>query len=205
MPTPISKGNVAFREVSADETLNRSGLDSLSVVLRGARAGLAAERNKWQRGSKYAGYPNMFLETRSSLDKGPVAEITLNFVGSLSSQVFANGVIDRSDSITRQSVSLTTSTGENVSLQYFAQQNTTRWMSYSAQAPRSPRFGSVVPTSIPVTALFSPDPPNFKGSLSNAFQPVGRLAQFDRQELSPGVWMVVESWEVMVDPISQNP
>jgi hypothetical protein len=202
MPTPAGKGNTNFREVSVDEQISKSGLDGLTVVLRGIRTQLATEKAKWKRGAKYTGYANMYLETKSTRDSGPVAELILNFTGFIDNDTPDNGLIDIEDSITSQSVTLNTDADENISFRYFAQVATVRWISRTKDAPRSPKFPGIVPSSIPTNLLFQPDPPKYTGSIAGRYEPIGRLAQFSRMRLAPGVWAVVESWENLIEPKS---
>jgi len=201
MPTPIGKGTTTFREVSVQETVSRSGLDGLTVVLRGIHSGLATEKAKWKRGANYTGYKNMYLETKDSIDRGPVAELTLNFIGYIDS-TSDNGVVDIEDSISSQSVTINTTDDENISFRYFAQATTVRWIYRGSESPARPRFPGVVPSSIPTNLLFQPDPPKYTGSISGRYEPVGRLAQFTRTRLAPSVWAVVESWENLIEPVS---
>lgn len=203
MPTALSVGTTTFRAVEINETLSRTGFDSLTVVLKGAASGLATELANWTRGKTYPGYPNMFLETRDSRDRGPVAEITLNFQGFLSSSPGTSDVIDISDSISRQAVTLTTDADENVSFSFYAQVTTTRWIYRGQFMPKQPKYPGVVPSTIPTNILFQPDPPNFEGSISGQYKANGRMSQFDRQRLAPGVWGVIESWEVLIEPIQE--
>ena len=104
MPTPLFLGNTDFREVETNPVVNRTGLDSLSVTLKGRSTALATELLNWPMGVTYPGYPNMFLDTRSTRDRGPIAEISLSFSGFITSYVPENGLIDVDDQITRQSV-----------------------------------------------------------------------------------------------------
>jgi hypothetical protein len=201
MPTPVGKGTTTFREVSVQETVSRSGLDGLTVVLRGIHSGLTVEKKKWKRGASYTGYSNMYLETKDSIDRGPVAELTLNFIGFIDA-TSDNGVVDIEDSITSQSVTINTSDDENVSFRYFAQATTVRWIFRGKDLPVRPRFPGIVPSTIPTNLLFQPDPPNYKGSISGRYNPIGRLAQFTRTRLAPSVWAVVESWENLIEPAS---
>jgi hypothetical protein len=201
MPTPAGKGTTSFREVSVQETVSRSGMDGLTVVLKGIHSALSATKATWTRGKTYPGYPNMFLETKDSIDRGPVAELTLNFIGFIDATI-DNGVVDIEDSISEQSVTLNTDADENVSFKYFAQVTTVRWLYRGSAMPRTPKFPGVVPSSIPTNMLFQPDPPNYSGSISGRYEPVGRLAQFTRTRLAPSVWAVVESWENLIEPQS---
>lgn len=203
MPTPSSVGTTTFRATAIGETLSRNGFDLLTVILRGASSGLAAELANWTRGRTYPGYPNMFLETRDSKDHGPVAEITLNFTGFLTSSAGASEIIDVTDDISRQSVTLTTDEDENVSFNFYAQVTTTRWMYRGEFMPIQPKYPGVVPSVIPTNILFQPDPPNYVGSIAGRYKGRGRMSQFSRQRLAPGVWGVVESWEVLIEPIQE--
>jgi hypothetical protein len=202
MPTSLGVGTTSFQEISVQETVSRSGLDSLTVVLKGKATGLAAARTAWRRGDTYTGYPTMFLDTKDSTERGPVAELTLNFIGFIDSYAAENGIVDIEDNISRQSVTINTDEDENVSFSYYAQTSTTRWIYRGTQKPRNPKFPAVVPTDIPISYLFQPDPPNYSGSITNRYQPNGRLAQFARTRLAPSVWAVVETWEVLVEPVS---
>jgi hypothetical protein len=201
MPTPIGKGTTTFREVSVQETVSRSGLDGLTVVLRGINSGLAAEKAKWKRGTRHTNYPNMYLETKDSIDRGPVAELTLNFIGYIDA-TSDNGIVDIEDSISSQSVTINTDADENISFRYFAQATTVRWIYRGIYSPTRPLFPGIVPSSLPTNLLFQPDPPKYTGSISGRYKPVGRLAQFTRTRLAPSVWAVVESWENLIEPVS---
>lgn len=203
MPTAASVGTTTFRAVSISETLSRTGFDTLTVVLKGAASGLSAELANWTRGRTYPGYPNMFLETRDSTDRGPVVEITLNFTGFLTSSAGASEVIDVSDDISRQAVTITTDADENVSFSFYAQVTTTRWIYRGTSMPVQPKYPGVVPSVIPTNILFQPDPPNYEGSVAGRYKANGRMSQFSRQRLAPGVWGVVESWEVLIEPIQE--
>jgi hypothetical protein len=200
MPTPLFLGNTNFREVETNPVVNRSGLDSLSVTLKGRSTALSSELANWPIGKTYPGYPNMFLDTRSTRDRGPVAEISLSFVGFIDSFSPENGLNEISDSITRQSVSLNTNEDENVTFQYFAQSTSYRWIHKGSQRPTTPKFRAIVPSTISTNQLFAPFPPKFTGSISNRYRVAGRLAQFDRTRLSPTVWAVVETWENLIEP-----
>lgn len=201
MPTPNGVGTTTFREVSVEETVSRSGMDSLTVTLRGAATNLAATKALWTRGKTYPGYPNMFLETRNSYDRSPVVDLVLTFIGFIDI-TRDNGVVDIEDNISAQSVTLNTNKDENVNFQYFAQSTTTRWIYRGTDKPTRPRFPGVVPSYINVGYLFAPDPPNYVGSISGRYKPVGKLIQFSRTRLAPSVWAVIETWENRIDPIS---
>lgn len=203
MPTPISVGTTTFREVSVQETLSKSGFDTLIVTLRGASSNLAAEKANWTRGRTYPGYPNMFLDTRDSVDHGPVSEINLVFQGFLNNVAADNGIVDATDDISRQSVTLNTDEDENVSFGFYAQVTTIRWMYRGNQMPMQPRFRTQVPSVIPTNLLFQPDPPNYEGKIAGRYKVRGRLSQFQRTRMAPGVWGVVESWENVIEPFNE--
>ena len=202
MPTPSSVGTTDFRIISVDEKASRGGIDGLTIVLKGKATGLAAAFASYAKGDVASGYPYMYLEDKSSIDRGPVAEITLNYIGALTRTVANNGRIDTSDSISRQSVSLNTTDDEDVSFSYMAQQTTTRWIYYGDTPPQSPRFRITVPSTISVAQLFGPNPPKYTGSLAGRKEVVGRLSQFDRAEIARGVYLVTESWDIQIEPVS---
>lgn len=200
MPIPLYVGTTTFREVSSNPVVNRSGLDTLTIVLRGKVTDLAAQTLLWARGVSYTGYPNMFLDSKSTADKGPIAEITLNFIGYIETAATENGLIDKSDGIARQSVTLNTDDDEDVTFAYYGQTTTARWISRTVAIPQSPRFPAVVPSTLPVAQLFAPYPPKYTGSISGRYKVEGRLSQFERTRLAVSVWSVVESWEILIEP-----
>lgn len=202
MPTPAYIGNTDFRIVSVEEQAARNGPDGLTISLIGRSTALAVEFKKYVKGSVAAGYPYMYLDQKSSTDSGPVANIVLNYIGALDQTLRDGGRIDTSDSISRQSVTLTTNEDENVSFFYYAQQTTTRWMHYGSTAPLSPKFRVTVPTTVPTNQLFGPNPPNYTGKVKGSYKITGRLAQFDRPEIARGVYMVTESWDIQIEPVT---
>lgn len=201
MLTPLYVGGTDFREIETNPVVNRDGLDSLTVTLKGRSTALSAESLKWRMGVTYPDYPSMFLQSRSTRDRGPLSEITLNFVGFIDQFTAENGLNEISDSITRQSVSLNTSDDETVNFQYFAQSTSYRWISRSIFRPTFPKFRAIVPSTIPTNQLFAPSPPKFTGSISNRYTVAGRLAQFERTRIAPSVWAVVETWENLIEPV----
>lgn len=203
MPTPAYIGGTDFRIVGTEETSSRTGPSGLTITLKGRATALQSELLKYPAGSKPNGYNHMYLDTKSSTDRGPLSEIVLNYIGSLSNTLQEGGRISTSDSISRQSVSITTDEDENVSFFYYAQQTTTVWLYYGPFAPASPRYRISIPTTVPLNQLFGPNPSNFTGSIKGQYKIQGRLAQFDRPEVAPGVYVVTESWDVMIEPISK--
>lgn len=201
MPTPLFHGNTDFREVESNPVVNRDGLDSLSITLKGRSTALTAELIKWPMGRTYPGYPSMYLQTRSTRDRGPISEISLSFVGFIDSFMPENGLNEISDSITRQSVTLNSDQDEDITWAYFAQTTTYRWISKDSRQPLQPKFRAIVPTQIATNQLFSPVPPKFEGSINNSYKVEGRLSQFDRTRLAPSVWAVVEAWQNIIEPI----
>ena len=201
MPTALSVGTTTFREVSIEEVHNKSGLDSLTVVLRGKATYLAAETALWTKGRAYTGYPNMALETKAIRDQGPVAEISLHFIGFISADTPENGLIDKQNDIALSSVSLTSSGGDNVQFSYYGQVTTYRWVYRGVDEPRRPKFSVPVPSEIPVGFLFSPFPASYNGSITSAYALAGRCSQFSVTRLSPSMWGVSEAWSVTVEPV----
>jgi hypothetical protein len=201
MPTPLYLGNTDFREVETNPVVNRTGLDSLSVTLKGRSTALAAELLKWPMGINYPGYPNMFLDTHSTRDRGPIAEIALSFRGFITSYVPENGLIDVDDQITRQSVSLTTESDETVTFAYYGQVTTYRWLSKGTEIPSLPKFRARVPSSININNLFRPFPPQFnRGDVAGRYRTEGRLSGFSRTRLAASIWAVTETWEILIEP-----
>lgn len=200
MPTSVGVGTTSFRAVSVDEGVARDGLDSLTVTLRGKATGLAAESALWTRGRTYPGYPNMYLQSKSTADRGPVAEIVLNFIGFIESASLEQGLVDLDDGISLSSVTLNTDEDEDITFSYYAQSSTWKWIHRGVTQPSQPKFRAVVPSSIDTSKLFAPYPPKYSGSIAGRYQAEGRLAQFQRTRLAPSVWSVVETWETLIVP-----
>ena len=202
MPTAASAGNTNFRDYSVESAKSFDGPDSLVVTRRGAVSGITAEVALWKRGAVHGTYRNMYLQTVSWSERGPVADVILTYSGFLDSTDSDNGVIDISDDIAEESVTITTSAGENVNFRYFAQTTTTRWISRAAASPSRPKFPGVVPTSLPVGLLRQPNPPNYTGEISGTYKLEGVLAGFQRVRIAKGVWAVVETWKNLVEPVA---
>lgn len=203
MPTPLSVGNVTFRERSVQPRKSRTGPDSLQVVLRGASDLLASELAQWTPGRTYPGYPNMFLDEAHATDRGPVSEIDLTFLGFLDGRALdRNGLIDQSQDTMLSSVQLTSSAGATVTASYYSQVSSFRWLARGAR-PSGPRFRGMVsaPRDVPPGFLHALSPPKFPGSIANAYRVVLRLTQFKIDELARGAaWPVTESWAVEIEP-----
>jgi len=208
MPTAASRGTTSFRDFSVDSAKGFDGPDTLTVTRRGAvgtaNALLNAELALWKRGAAHSTYKNMFLQTVSWQERGPVCDVVLNYLGFLDSVDNDRGVIDITDDIAEESVTITTSTGENVNFRYFAQTATTRWISRSSRYPTRPQFPGVVPTTLPVGLLRQPNPPDYTGSISGNYKLEGVLAGFQRVRLAKTVWAVTETWKNLVEPITQE-
>jgi len=195
MPTAISVGNTNFREVARSLTVNRVAIDSLTVTLRGRSSALLDAWKTYDPGERDSVYSNMYLESKSFTDQGPVSEITLNYSGIASADPAAEG----ENSITLQSVSLTSDEGDNVTFSYFAQSSTTRWIA-KLRLPMQPKYRGQPPSSIPTEQLFNPSPPDYSGSISGQYNAVQRLTSFTRSQVAPQVWVVTETWETMIEP-----
>lgn len=200
MPTAASVGTTSFRDYSVEPHKSFDGPDSLVVVRRGVVSSITTEIAAWKRGAAHATYRNMYLQTISWQERGPVADVTLVYSGYLDATDSDNGVIDISDDIAEESVTLTTDEGENVNFRYFAQTTTTRWISRSTVSPPRPRFPGIVPTTLPTGFLRQPNPPNYTGSISGQYKLEGVLAGFQRVRLAKSVWAVVETWKNLVEP-----
>lgn len=200
MPTPLGVGNTSFREVARAGVVNRQGMDSMTVTLRGKSTSLSATFDTYSRGEVDATESSMYLDTKSYEERGPVSDIILNYVGFLESTT-GEARYEIDDSITEQSVTLATDTGENVAFRYFAQSTTHRWIHRGSAKPTTPRYRGIVPSSLPTNQLFNPVPPNYTGSIAGRYEATGRLAQFQRTQVAPSVWTVVETWENIIEPI----
>lgn len=200
MPTPNSVANTNFRDYSVEPSKSFDGPDSLIVTRRGAVSGLTAEVALWKRGAVHSVYKNMFLQTISWQERGPACDVILAYLGYLDTTDSDNGVIDISDDIAEESVTITTSDNENVNFRYFAQTTSTRWIYRGASIPSRPRFPGVVPTRLPVGFLRQANPPNYTGSISGAYKLEGVLVGFQRTRLAKGVWGIVETWKNLVEP-----
>jgi len=198
MSSPSYIGNTAWRTVSTEEDIDSEGLDTGTIVRRGDTSGSDSEWNSYDRGDTATsfGYSSMYLQRKHRSQSGNFDEVRLTYQG-FASGAYSNPV-DTSDSITQQATSLVSSSGENVQVKFMAQQTTTRWLYQGRSAPKQPQYPSVVPSDIAVGMLFDPHPATYSGTLQYVVR--GRLMTFDRQELATGVWAVVESWVIRVEP-----
>lgn len=201
MPTPTGTGTVTFRVVSEDQGINYDGSDSLTVRLRGEASLLTAASAAYTRYSTHAEYPAMYLTSKRTIDRGPVAEIELTYTGYIEALTPDNGLISISDDISLQTVQLTSDEDENVTFSYRGQTTTWVWMTRSQSKPEFPRFGIPVPSDIPTGLLFNPSPPNYNGSVTSAYNLGSRLAQFRRDRIAPGLWRVTETWMMSIEPV----
>lgn len=200
MPTPLTRGNVNFQEREVSRRKSRRGIDGLTVVLRGATSLLAVEEAKWTKGRTYPGYPTMFLEEINVSDKGVVSDIELSFSGFLTPPQ-GNGLVDVSRDVSLSSVQLSSSGGDNVSVNYYSQSTTFRWLA-DFPNPR-PRFRNLisVPVDFPPGAIFNFSPPRFSGSLGASYKVLARLNQFQISELGSRAYSVTESWGIEIEPV----
>lgn len=201
MPTPTGTGTVTFRVVSEDQGINYDGSDSLTVRLRGDASLLTAASAAYTRYSTHAEYPAMYLTSKRTIDRGPVAEIELTYTGYIEALTPDNGLISISDDISLQTVQLTSDEDENVTFSYRGQTTTWVWMTRSQSKPEFPRFGIPVPSDIPTGLLFNPSPPNYNGSVTSAYNLGSRLTQFRRDRIAPGLWRVTETWMMSIEPV----
>lgn len=206
MPAASYIGSNTFRTWSIEEVEDSEGVDGLLVTLRGRTSDLAATSATWTRGKSAAslGYPNMYLQVkRSSQGAGSnYADLTLEFAGFLSS-TYSNP-ISIEDDITLQAGTFVSDEldsdgrAQNVQASYMAQSTTTRWIYRGNGAPLNPQYRAKVPSRVPTNTLFDHYPASYTGTLQTKM--VGRLAQFSRVELAPGVWAVSEQWVSRIEP-----
>lgn len=206
MPTGSYIGDTTIRTVSETEIEDSEGVDRLVIVRRGSLSAITTEKALWTRGRRavFLGYPNMYLQTkRTRTGEGSnFGEITLEFAGYLNNT--PNNPISVEDSISLQSGTYISDekdkegNEQNVQANFMGQTTTTRWISYSLQAPKNPRYRSLVSSQVPTNILFGHYPASYKGNLKTKL--TGRLMNFDRVELAPGVWAVTETWVERVEP-----
>ena len=189
-------GDNDFITIAESESHEATSFDSLRVMRRGRYTALAAEKASWPKGSSGAslGYPFMTLRSKSVSSGGSnYATLELQFEGFLTTET-GRGYIDRSDDISLQAGSFSVSGSDDVTVQasYYAQTNTTRWIHRGSRAPTSPKFPIVLASTVDTTVLFDHFPANYPGTIQAVFK--GRLTQFQRAEIAPNVWAVVETW-----------
>jgi hypothetical protein len=201
MPTPSSKGNTAFRDISVESETSLGGVASVTVTKRGAASLLAAEVKKYKLGSQSSSYGSGFLQSISWRENGPVADLVLIYQGSLAKQ---DNAVNIFDDIAEESVTITTSTDENVNFRYFSQTTTYSYIATGSAPPTRPKYPAIVPSSLPVGFLRQPNPPNYTGSISGAYKLEGILVAFQRNRLTDNSWEITESWKNLVEPINPN-
>lgn len=206
MATPVFVGDTAMRVVSEIPMVNREGFDTLSVRFQGADSAIDSFLNSWPVGTRATGltalggstnYSNMYLQTRSVTRGRSIGYVDTAFIGYIEN-TDANP-ISLSSRIGRMGVNLTTTQDENVAFEYNSEVTTARWLHYGNTAPRSPKYPISIPTDVPIAQLYNPNPANFTGQINAKLQ--GNLAQFDRERLAPGVWGIVETWELRILPV----
>jgi len=198
MATPSYIGDNSWRTVATEESVNSEGLDTLTITRRGSYLASDEEWDSYERTDSATpfGKASMYLTSKTRRKAGQHDEITLQYEGFLG-DAFVNP-ISVTDSIDQQATTLVTTTGENVQVKFMAQSTTARWLSYSLTAPRSPQYPATVPSDIDSSNLFDPYPANYTGTLQYVVR--GRLMAFQREQLATGVWAVVETWAVRVEP-----
>lgn len=201
-------GTTSYLTFSEEPLENSEGVDTLRIVRRGDRTDYNTEFDGWTRGkvASSLGYPNMYLQQKRAIKGGGsnFCTIELDFAGFLSTTL-ANP-IGTSDSMVLQSSTFVSDendpdgNAQNVQASFYAQQTTVRWIYRGAGAPTTPRYPSIVPSTVPTGILFNEYPASYTGTLQT--KNVGRLAQFDREELATGVWGVIETWVNRIEPDS---
>ena len=174
----------------------------MTVIRRGAASLLDTEIALWPRGISYPGFPNMFLEDHVIKDRGPVAEVSLNFLGYLTAETPRNGLVEKSTDVSLASVEIVPSGQDDaVTFSYYAKQTIFRWIQRGGFEPQAPRFRSQVssPSAFPDGFLYAASPPNFSGSIGGKYRPVLRLTQFSPQEVARTLWTVTETWSIEVE------
>lgn len=192
MSAPSYIGTTTFRETSRTPNTSQNGVDTMTVVRRGRWALLAAEEANFPKGVADSEEPAMYLQSRSSRSAGVFSTLTLQYAGYLGESDAEDGLINVTNSIVEQSVTLDTDAGENVDFKYYAQTTVWKWIHRGASAPLSPKYPLVVDSSIGVGNLFDPNPVTYSGAVD--YKVVGRLNSFNPERLARGVWAVSEGW-----------
>lgn len=201
MATPTNIDDCSFRVTSQSWGVSFDGADTLTEIQKGAASLLSAADASFTRYSTHGTYTSMYLINKRVDDRGPVAQITLEYLGKKETLDPNSGLIDIVDDVAESSVQLVSDEGENVSFKYYAQQVTYRWMSRQTATPTLPKFSLNVPTSIPTGFLFAPSPAKYDGSFATSYAINARLAGFRRTRLAPELWAVSETWRLVIEPL----
>lgn len=201
MATPTNIDDCSFRVVAQSWGVNFDGADTLTEVQKGAASFLTAADSSFVRFSTHTTYPNMYLINKTVEDRGPVAQITLQYIGVKESFSPDSGLVSVVDDILDSSVQLVSDEEESVSFKYFAQATTYTWLSRSSTQPTDAKYGFTAPTDIPTGYLYAPSPPSYNGSFASSYTINTRLNQFNVTRIVPSLWRVVETWKVIIDPV----
>lgn len=206
MATGTYIGNTSFRTFSVDPFEDSRGVDTLQVVLRGSNDDFQTTFDSWTRGkvATSLGYSNMYLEQkRGSTGNGSnFATIELSFAGFLNTNE-ANPTRVLAD-VVLQSVTLVSDENDangdaqNVQVSYYADQSTVIWIYRGTDAPTTPRYPIIVPSTVPTGIFINPFPASYTGTLQA--KNVGVLASFSREKITTGVWSVQEVWINRIEP-----
>lgn len=208
MATGTYIGNTSYRVVNELPMEDSRGVDTLQVTLRGDLDDYDTTFDSWTRGkvATSLGYSNMYLQQKRGQKGGSnFGTIDLQFWGFLTST--ESNPIGTTSDVVLQSTTLVSdendSNGDaqNVQVSYYTDQTITRWIYRGLSAPTGPRYPLTVPNEVANGILFNHYPASYTGTLLKKH--VGRLTGFSREELSTGVWGVVETWVNRVEPDSE--
>lgn len=208
MAVPTYIGNTSTATlIEENATVDHAGFDALSQTWEMRQADVRAFVNALKVNElptesisySAAEYNGMYLKSVVPHGGGsPFSTVVATYQGFLQTRNASAPYVDRNDDINLAASTLPTSAGESVEVMYYGQQTTYRW--FSSGEPRSPRFPATVPANVPVNQIVNASPANYNGTLQMGY--VGRLVQFNRVELAPGKWAVVESWMRRIEPAS---
>ena len=201
MATPTNIDDCSFRVVGQVWGVNFDGADTLTEIQRGAASLLSAADASFVRYSTHSTYTNMYLISKTVEDRGPVAQIVLEYIGVKESFSPDSGLVSVVDDIMDSSVQLVSDQDENVSFKYFAQATTYTWISRSSTQPTDAQYGFTAPTDIPTGFLYAPSPASYDGSFSSSYTINTRLNQFNVTRIVPSIWRVVETWKLVIEPV----
>lgn len=206
MAIPTYIGSVSATLIEEIPTVDFEGFDSLVQVWEMKQSDVPAfvtarQMNQTPTESfSIASVGGMYLKQVSPRGGGsPFSQVTLTYKGFINIRTTSGGnYVDRADSISQMASTVSTTTDESVSVTYFGQRTTYRW--FSSSRPNQPRFPLAVPSEVPTQIIFDASPANYTGTLQIKY--VSRLESFDRLELAPNKWAVVESWMRRIEDAS---
>lgn len=206
MAIPTYIGDVSAELIEEIPQLDFEGFDSLVQVWEMKQsdvpAFVAAKQLNQTPTESFSISPTsgMYLKQVSPRSGGsPFSQVSLTYKGFINTRFSSgNNYVDLADSISQMASTVSTNADESVTVTYFGQRTTYRW--FSSSRPNQPKFPLNVPSKVPTQIIFDASPANYTGTLQMKY--VSRLESFDRLELAPNKWAVVESWMRRIEDAS---